>query len=438
MSKSRKTLIRLAKIGAAVTLVALLLLPLATPARAAEIIEGDPDAHVGPDEVIDDDLFISGRSVLMEGTVRGDVFATGQDVVVNGVVEGNLFIAGQTLTAGGTVEGNIFAGAYAIELGPDAVVEGNVYSGGFSFHAAETSQIERNFYGVGYQGVLDGQVGRNAVFAGGAFQLNGDVGRDLYVEVGESDEGFAESSRYWTFYIPSDVEVLNPGYQIADSAAIGGEDTIRVTQPSGADVQVDVPEGQEILGIAVANWVRTRVGEFLALFIVGALLLYFMRERVEETVLLIKERPLQSLGWGLLTIILFPAAFLLALALLILLGLIGGLVTLGQLVGTIFSLGGVTLGLAWALFGFVLWMASKAIFGYLVGTELFQRVGGSTLDERWGWLVALLVGVLIYEIVRSIPLLGGLIALLVILLGLGAVFQVLRARWEAGRTAAAA
>ena len=48
-------------------------------------------------------------------------------------------------------------------------------------------------------------------------------------------------------------------------------------------------------------------------------------------------------------------------------------------------------------------------------------------------VIVLAVGLLIYEILRAIPLLGWMIALLVILAGVGAFFQVARNAWIARR-----
>ncbi len=52
------------------------------------------------------------------------------------------------------------------------------------------------------------------------------------------------------------------------------------------------------------------------------------------------------------------------------------------------------------------------------------------MDGRWGLFIALVIGVLLYEIIRAIPLLGGLTALVVILLGVGAISQVIWNMWQ--------
>jgi hypothetical protein len=105
-----------------------------------------------------------------------------------------------------------------------------------------------------------------------------------------------------------------------------------------------------------------------------------------------------------------------------------GIITLGELVSTVLGFGVVGIAILSVLFGFVLWMASKAIFGHLVGEKLFDRLSPSTLDSRWGALLALAVGVLIYEVVRIIPIVGAIVAFFVVLIGLGAVAVVWRSQ----------
>ena len=75
-----------ARLVTAVMIVASLSIAAVPSAQAGEYIEGDPDATVGANEVIEDDLFIGGSTVRVEGTVTGDLFAAGETVIISGVV----------------------------------------------------------------------------------------------------------------------------------------------------------------------------------------------------------------------------------------------------------------------------------------------------------------------------------------------------------------
>ncbi len=108
----------------------MLLLP--STALAAEPRSGNT-VLVGPNEVIDDDLYVFGRTVTVEGTVTGDLVAFGGTIAVNGLVTGDLIAAagevrGSVRSAGGTVVitgsvgEDVLVGGGTMTVGPTAQV----------------------------------------------------------------------------------------------------------------------------------------------------------------------------------------------------------------------------------------------------------------------------------------------------------------------------
>ncbi len=61
-------------------------------ALALEFRVGE-DIVIGAGEVIDDDLYLLGETVTINGTVNGDILANGWKVVLNGEVGGSEFAA---------------------------------------------------------------------------------------------------------------------------------------------------------------------------------------------------------------------------------------------------------------------------------------------------------------------------------------------------------
>jgi cytoskeletal protein CcmA (bactofilin family) len=421
MFKHKNSLIWPLMILAALLLVAAVALPFARPAQAAEIITGNPDAVVPVDVVIEDDLFIAGQTVRIDGTVRGDVFATATQIIINGTIEGNLFQFAQSNVLNGYVDGSVYGASYATTLGPESQVTGSLYNASFSFEAAEGSRVAHSLYTTGYQAQLAGEVARDALFSGAAFQLSGDVGRDLLVQIGEPSNNQGGQPQFYMPFTPASVPVVDPGYELTDTANVAGEIDYSVYRYDTSNPDVDPGA---IASFSVANAVRTRIGEFFSLLIVGAVLLAVWPNQFERVELQLRQRPWQSLGWGFLAALVFPLALLTAVALLVFLAILGGLITLGELVGTIASLGGLVIAAAVALFSFAMWVGSKAVFGHFAGKTLLERASPATLAGRWGAFIALAIGVLIYEVVRFIPILGWLLALGVILFGLGAILVV--------------
>ncbi len=65
------------------------------PVQAADI---DNTGIVEAGEVINDDLFLSGDTIRMDGEVNGLLLATGNTVIINGTVNGDLLAFGSSVT----------------------------------------------------------------------------------------------------------------------------------------------------------------------------------------------------------------------------------------------------------------------------------------------------------------------------------------------------
>src|SRR4030043_597137 len=89
-------------------LIALLVAVLLTffisaPVLAADLRSGDT-ITVASGEVVDDDLYIAGSTIIIDGTVNGDLWAVGNTITVNGDVKGSVVAAGQTVSINGNVD----------------------------------------------------------------------------------------------------------------------------------------------------------------------------------------------------------------------------------------------------------------------------------------------------------------------------------------------
>src|SRR3989344_7508027 len=97
-------------------LLSFLLITLIFPLSIAAKIIRNELAIVASNEVIDDDLFIGGETVLVEGTVNGDLYVAGGNIIVKGTVNGDILAAGGTIDISGIVRGDIRAAGGNINL----------------------------------------------------------------------------------------------------------------------------------------------------------------------------------------------------------------------------------------------------------------------------------------------------------------------------------
>ena len=220
---------------------------------------------------------------------------------------------------------------------------------------------------------------------------------------------------------------------------VGGELNLEVTyyEPRGGE-PVDV-ETSARAGVvtAILNRLRQASGETIALLIVGSLMLAYMFGWTEKAVGQLRSKPWTSLGWGTLVyLLLIPVVmvlfFLLALAVLLL-----SVVTLGELTGTAISIGGLGFGALLTGFGLLAGLVAKVLIAYLIGYLLLKQVAAAAFESKWGKFQALLIGVVIYELVRLVPVGGFIVLVAVTLFGVGAVFSMYWDKYQSNKVVAA-
>jgi hypothetical protein len=428
------------QLALAFSLTLILAIGLARPAAAVEFRGGDT-ITIPADEVIDDDLFIGGNRVVVDGTVNGDLIASGTEVIINGTVNGSVAVGGQSLTINGEVTGSVYGGGASLTLGPNASVGRNLFFGGFSLNAENGSTVGRDLLLGSYQGILGGEVGRDVQAGVGALELNGAVGGDVKADVSAPDESAPPFMPF--FFMPGVPQAIAPGLRVGPDAQIGGTLTYQseveqssaiAVQPEGGVVYQTPEPGED--GQAVGrpqaefrfnplDWLVARAREFITLLILGGLALWLLPVLLTTVTEKARTQTLQSTGWGLVMLILGYAAALLVAGLILGLGILLWVVTLGGLSGTVFGVGFSGLGLAFTVFLLLVSYGSKLVVAYLVGRLITERLLPQYAQNR---VAHLLIGVLVYVIIRGIPLVGWLVGLAATLIGLGAMWLVFRDR----------
>lgn len=403
-------------------------------ARAVEIIKGDT---IPAGETIDDDVLISGNNVVVDGTVNGDLFAFGSTVTINGMVKGSLFAVGQTIVVNGSVDGSLYAGSSSMSLGEAASIGRNLFYGGFSLTNSSGSKVGRDFLMGGYQAILSGEVGRDLRAGLGALELNGKVGRDVEVAISESGRGFTGAPPM--FLPPGAPSMINPGIRVGKGAEIGGvlkytspneqQNTIAVAPVGGVVYQTPQPSQapqqppRVSPALSLGRWILARLRDFVTLLVLGGLAVWLIPAILGRWAERVQATPLPAAGWGLVAIILGYAGAALVALMIISLGIFLGVITLGGLARSVFGIGFSSLGLVFTIFTLFVSYGSKLVVSYLAGKLILARLAPQSAEQRF---LPLLVGVVVYVLLRSIPFLGWLIGLLVTLLGLGAIWLVFR------------
>jgi len=407
-----------------------------TPAAQAFDGRSEDRIVIGKDEVINDDLYLAGSDIIIDGTVNGDVMAAGNTVVVNGSVTGDLWATGSSVTVNGEVGDDLFAAAAAVTLGPDARIADDVFSGAASVETQPGSSIGGDLMIGAFQGLVSGDVIENLRVGTNRLRLEGSVGGDAWVAVDAADQDYTPMPMWFGPDAPA-MPSVPAGLTFGEDASIAGKLTYtspaQVAIPSGVAAQVEhlLPPADEQVAKEVrrenglGSWFLDSLRRLIALLVVGLLLARFLPAWILKPVAALRERPWPSLGVGFLTLVLVPFALLVALGVIVLAAIVVGALTLGGLLGAILGLGLSGLAFAAVLFTQLLGYLPQLIVAYLVGRWILQRLHPASA-ERIYW--PLVLGVFILAVLFAIPFLGGLVEFIVLLFGLGAVALVVLRR----------
>lgn len=307
---------------------------------------------VAADETVPGNLYASGGQVRVEGTVEGDLVASGGQVTVTGAVNGDVLAGSGNVDISGQVGGDVRAGAGQVTIGGS--VEGDLAVGAGQVTIASS-----------------GRVGEDFVFGSGRTTLDGEVAGDVLGSTGN--------------YVRR--------------GTVGGTEDVTVRR-----------ERERTLG----DLLLAALGRFVAVLVLGALLLWLLPRVVDGAAGTLRRRPWGSLGIGILGVVGFVVLLLAVILVVVLLAIGLGLIRLGDLVGiTIFG-GGTLLAALTFLFFLTVFYVAHAAVGLWLGRLAIR--GGTAAT----WL-ALILGVLVVVALSSLPVVGGWLGLVIALLGLGAL-----------------
>ncbi len=445
--------------GAAVLVfVLVLMMGLAGPAQAVVI---DNSGVIPAGTTVDDDVVLAAARVSMDGTINGTLIAGGQDITINGtihgdalafgqditigekaVIDGNLFTGGAQVIVHGKVNGTIFGGAAALVLDGSGSVGRNLFFGGYDLETRNGAKIGRDLLVASYQANLAGQV-RNANVAAAAIDISGSITGDATLRVATQQTVRPDFISTWRFNGLDLPPAAQPGLRIAESAKIGGKltytseadqgNTIQSAPAGGTIYQTPVPNvterrtvQQTIPFLTVSGfWLWAMLRNLVTIIILGVLALWLVPAIFDRALVQLRQRPLEAMGMGLLSLIgvlFFIPVIAIAL---ILLGLFFAVLTLVDLAGIFAGLGFLVFGLAVSVYFILFAWAGKLLVSFLIGSWVLGKLAPQSTVQRF-WVLVL--GALIFALLAVIPVAGFLLTFLVDIAGAGALWYAWRLR----------
>lgn len=329
-----------------------------------------------------ENLYTAGANVNINGDTSGDLTAAGALVTLVGNVEQDLLTVGGTLNLSGDIYGDarLLGGNVSITsniLGDLVLVGGNV-------DISEKASIGGDLVLAGGNVSVSAPVDGNVKIAGGSVSINSKVVGSVYV-------------------VSSDSLVFGP------KAEVLGRVVYKGAKPAV------VSEGAKVGNIEYTEFVKrnfknkfrylTSIGfliQLLAWFFVGFVFLKYKKNIALQIVENIQTKPWLSVGWGFGTAVLVPVAVVLMF-----------LTVVGYYAA-------VLLGVYFLLILLLAGIFTALSLGYMILKYLNKD--GSEIPD---WQVVV-VGVVIFNLLKFVPILGWLILVVVFLQVFGSQIMILK------------
>lgn len=357
------------------------------------------------DEPVDQNLYVAGGEVRINAPISGDLLAAGGKIWVNSAVmdeclavggdlifdaeiKGDLRIGGGNITVNKNVLGDLVVAGGEVRIGPDVTIGGDLIIFGGKAHL---------------EGVVSGKI---SVF-GGEFTLDGKANGELHTRCGQvvingEVRGPAELSTK-NLSLGDNAQFLAPVRYWQEA----GEIDFGKHLQEGATASFTPDLKNEFKQFDREKWRRGwflfSIYRFVAGIVLITLLVLFFHRFFNRHAGKMTENVAASLGYGVLYLIGVPVLAILTFV-----------TVIGIPVGFILSAGyGISLAMA----------------GALLATVLAYELN-KTLGRKWDKGTILLVAVgfsLLIRLLQYIPVAGGLISLLLIIVMFGYLYQNIQA-----------
>jgi len=375
----------------------------------ASIFMGIDNKNFSADAIYDDDIFIGGNKISFQSEITGDLIGGSQELDFSGTSSGNIIWAAKWIIIKGPVDRSVRCVAQMVDI--NAQIGRNLIAFGQDINIGPGTRIGKDalISGLTSGSVIEfeGYVRENLKITGEHVIIAGTI-------VGNLDIQASELEIRPNTIVEGDLTYKSPEKtKIEDSVIINGK-TIWTKSEKDENQQKYRAFGPItffLYSFLIFNFICSLIifiitlilnngllipSIFIALIVCGIVIISLNKNMALRTVGTLEKRFFVSLGLGLLLILLFPLATILATA-----TIIG--MPLGLLI--IFAFG--IIGFAGAIF------AAQFVGGLIVGW--------AKADKKQSWLLNMVIGVIILSGLILIPFIGWIIALLTLASGLGAL-----------------
>ena len=408
-------------------LAGVLSLSVVDSSRAAEFLNGQ-EVIIAADDTWEGDVYIFAQSAKVEGTVKGDLVVYAQSLHVTGTVEGGLIAAGQEILLEGTYGRTCRIACQAAKVGAGTQMKRDLVAACYSLEIEKGTAIDGDVIYAGFQAMLGGTIKEDVWAAVNRAEVTGKIERELSITTDSNQQQGPPPNQFWQEMKLVNIPVVSPGLTIHEDATIGGKLTYHspteVTIEDGAKVTGPIewiepakPEQQGPKG--KTNYFWDQLKRYVTLLIMGILMVLCCPATCGGSVDQIVQRPIMSLLAGILAVPLSLIAIGVVAAMIGLIPMAFGWLTLDGLA---------VAGSFIAAFAMVLYMGSLGyffVFGAAAVTSItLGRIVFSDhpITSRGRLILSLAFGLVFYVVLTCVPYLRVGVFVAAILFAFGGLF----------------
>lgn len=357
-------------------------------APLAVLAGSNKSIFVAEDEIIEGNFIKVGNTIDIAGNVNGDVIVAGNSITISGDVAGDVIAAGSTIRILGEVGGSIRVVGSAIEINSE--VKHNVWAVGSTVVINEDASVGWDVFSAGANVEIRGPVSRSVWLAGAVLLIDDKIGGDVNAAIDNDGQLILNSK--------ADIggkvvyKAANEDQLIKNETAVVAGEIIRK--------DLHVPNEKDLEQFFGTAYVMFKIFTLFSLLLIG--LVYVTL--VPKATLMIKDemlnKPLPSLGLGFAFLILGPV-IILALSV---------------------TLIGIPLALILIPLYIISFLIAKVFAALVIGVLILDK---ATKKKYKGSLIwPLVLGLVVFVIITSIPVIGWVAKVLLVLWALGGIMKV--------------
>ena len=326
------------------------------------------------EQTIKEELFVVAEQMFIHGKVENEFIGLAKNLYINGLINGDIIGAGLHQEFDGIGKNDLYMLGETIKLKGDIHGSATVFGKEITFNDVS---IGGNLRAGADNIILKGNVGEKTVLFGNELAVSGKF---------------------------KDLVVYGKKISLGDNTLIDGDFVYHFNEemliPPGVKINGQVKWEKPVSAKLKKKTIRSRFRKlfsFLSLLIPFLVMLIFTPNLLSQTVLLVGEKPLQCIGFGIGLLIFIPVVILI-----IFLTIVGA--PLGLIATSIFL---------------SLLYLSRVFPAIFIGRKILNKMP----ERKDTWILSTIIGIFIFTIFISIPRIGMLLNLLFLFFGFGALIS---------------